>query len=144
MHQQRGADAAITAPQDDAGVAGPEAAVLEPAPVSHRPSSRSDTVQSTGPEAAGRELLGVPQADPGGIAETTVRNRRYAVRRSHRLASFRSNDGGDPWTPSPITEPSMSAVAPIVNGAGEATSSRSIGPSINCSPSWMRGGGGCS
>src|SRR5512135_2028767 len=82
MHQQRGADAAITAPQDDAGVAGPEAAVLVPAPVSHRPSSRSDTVQSTGPEAAGRELLGVPQADPGGIAETTVRNRRYAVRRS--------------------------------------------------------------
>src|SRR5512135_2584068 len=88
MHQQRGADAAITAPQDDAGVAGPEAAVLEPAPVSHRPSSRSDTVQSTGPEAAGRELLGVPQADPGGIAETTVRNRRYAVRRSPRNGTF--------------------------------------------------------
>src|SRR5512135_1061300 len=62
----------------------------------------------------------------------------------NRFASFRSNDGGEPWSPSPITEPSMSAVAPIANEAGEAPSSRSIGPSINWSPSWMRSGVGCS
>src|SRR5512135_1085754 len=80
VRQQRGADAAGAAPQDDAGIARPEAPVLEPASVPQRPPQGSDTVWSAGPETARPELLGVPQADPGGIAETTVRIGRYAVR----------------------------------------------------------------
>ena len=73
MRQQRGADAASAAPQDDAGSAGPEAAVLEPSSLPHRPPQGSDAVRPAGPETARPELLGVPQADPGGIAKTTVR-----------------------------------------------------------------------
>src|SRR3954469_8179133 len=80
VRQQRGADAAVPAPQDDAGAAGPEAAVLEPAAVPDRPPQGSDALRHVGPEAARVELLGVPQADPGGIAGTTVRDERYVVR----------------------------------------------------------------
>src|SRR3954467_12721468 len=84
MRQQRGADAASTAPEDDAGPAGPEAAVLEPAAVPDRSPQGSDALRSAGPEAPRPELLGVPQADPGAIAGTTVRAGGYAVRKSPR------------------------------------------------------------
>src|SRR5512135_2737120 len=66
VHQQRGADAAVPAPEDEPGVAGPEAAVLEPAAVPNRPPQGSDAVRPSRPEVARPELLGVPQADPGG------------------------------------------------------------------------------
>src|SRR3982750_1152598 len=82
MRQQRGADAASAAPQDDAGPAGPEAAVLEPPPVPDRSPQGSDTLRSAGAEAPRPELLGVPQADPRAIAGTTVRAGGYAVRKS--------------------------------------------------------------
>src|SRR4051812_39375872 len=71
MRQQRGADAAGAAPQDDAGVTGPEAAVLEPASVPDRPPQGSDAVWPAGVESARLELLGIPQADAGGIAGKT-------------------------------------------------------------------------
>src|SRR5206468_7581120 len=77
MRQQRGADAAGAAPEDDAGVAGPEAAVLEPAAVPDRPPQGSGAVRPAGSGTPRSELLGVPQADPGGIARETVRDGRY-------------------------------------------------------------------
>src|SRR5205823_14991181 len=80
MRQQRGSDAASATPEDDAGVTGPEAAVLEPSSVPDRPPQGSDAVRPAGPEVARPELLGVPQADAGGIAGKTVRVGRYAVR----------------------------------------------------------------
>ena len=50
----------------------------------------------------------------------------------NQLDSFRSNDGGELWSPShPITEPSISVVVPIANKVGEATLLRSIELSIN-------------
>src|SRR3954453_18223631 len=84
MRQQRGADAASAAPQDDAGPAGPEAAVLEPPPVPDWSPQGPDALRSAGPEAPRPELLGVPQADPGAIAGTTVRAGGYAVRKPPR------------------------------------------------------------
>src|SRR5208337_190696 len=60
MHQQRGADASRAAPQDDAGFAGLEAAVLELTPVPGRAPKESDAVRPVGPEVARVELLGVP------------------------------------------------------------------------------------
>src|SRR5258705_12602119 len=80
VRQQRGADAAGATPEDDAGVTRPEAAVLEPSSVPDRPPQGSDAVRPAGVEGARLELLGVPQADAGGIAGKTVRNGRYAVR----------------------------------------------------------------
>ena len=53
---------------------------LESSSVPHRPPQKSDAVQPAGPETARTELLGVPQADPGGIAKTTVRTRICNVR----------------------------------------------------------------
>ena len=53
---------------------------LESSSVPHRPPQKSDAVQPAGPETARPELLGVPQADPGGIAKTTVRTRICNVR----------------------------------------------------------------
>src|SRR3982750_2904563 len=92
MRQQRGADAASAAPQDDAGPAGPEAAVLEPPPVPDWSPQGPDALRSAGPEAPRGELLGVPQADPGAIAGTTVRAGGYAVRKSPEpLARSRSS-----------------------------------------------------
>src|SRR5215218_10288419 len=85
MRQQRGADAASAAPEDDAGPAGPEAAVLEPPPVPDRSPQGSDALRSAGTEAPRPELLGVPQADPRAIAGTTVRAGGYAVRKSHPI-----------------------------------------------------------
>src|SRR5258708_6496268 len=73
MRQQRGADAAGAAPGDDARITGPETSVLEPSPVPTRPPQGSDAVQPAGSDPPGTELLGVPQADSGGIAGKTVR-----------------------------------------------------------------------
>jgi len=56
MHQQRGADASRAAPQDDAGFAGLEAAVLELTPVPGRAPKESDAVRPVGPEVARVEL----------------------------------------------------------------------------------------
>ena len=53
---------------------------LEPPPVPNRPPQGPDALRPAGPEAPRSELLGVPQADPGGIAGTTVRAGGYAVR----------------------------------------------------------------
>src|SRR5512135_2039477 len=80
MRPQRGADAAGTAPDDDAGITGPETPVLEPASLSSWPPPRSDAVRPAGPGTARAELLGVPQADTGGIAGTTVRAGGCGVR----------------------------------------------------------------
>ena len=68
-------DASRAAPQDDAGFAGLEAAVLELTPVPGRAPKESDAVRPVGPEVARVELLGVPQDDSGRIAQTTVRYR---------------------------------------------------------------------
>src|SRR3954449_5464418 len=89
MRQQRGADAAGAAPQDGAGPAGLEAAVLEPAAVPDRPPQGPGALRPAGPEAPRPELLGDPQADPGGIAGTTVRAGGYAVRKSRSPAPGR-------------------------------------------------------
>src|SRR5262249_39130987 len=73
VRQQCGADAASTASEDDPGIAGPEAPVLEPAPLPDRPPQGSDALRPAGLEVTRLELLGVPQVDPGGIAARTVR-----------------------------------------------------------------------
>src|SRR3954468_698632 len=80
MRQRRGADAANTAPGDDAGITGPEASVLEPAPVSSRTPQGSNAVRPAGLESSRVELLGVPQAHPGGIEGKTVRAEGCVVR----------------------------------------------------------------
>src|SRR5258708_22819675 len=80
MRQQRGANAAGAAAEDDAGITGPEASVLEPSPISRRTPSGSDAVRPGGPEASRTELLGVPQTHPGGIAGKTVRAKGCGVR----------------------------------------------------------------
>jgi hypothetical protein len=49
----------------------------------------------------------------------------------NQLASFRSNDGGEPWSPRFFTEPFMFVLAPIANTVCGAKPSRSTGPSID-------------
>ena len=65
VRQQRGADAAGATSEDDAGIAGPEAAVLEPEAVPHRPPQGPDAVWPAWSEGPRDEFRGVPQADPG-------------------------------------------------------------------------------
>jgi hypothetical protein len=82
MLEQRGADAAVAASADDAGVAGLETAVLELPSVSHRPASEADAVWSAGGETAHDGLVGVAPALTEATPPTTVRARGCSVRKS--------------------------------------------------------------
>ena len=64
------------ASEDDAGIAGPEATVLEPEAIPRRPPQGPDAVRPAWVKVARVELLGIPRADPEGIAERTVRDER--------------------------------------------------------------------
>src|SRR5512135_371800 len=94
MRQQRGADAASAAAEDDAGVTGPETPVLEPAPLRRRPPQGSDAVRPAGLGSPRVEFLGVPHADAGGIARRTVRAGGCGVRWCPMLTVRRTATSG--------------------------------------------------
>src|SRR5262249_18383157 len=93
-HQQRGADAAEQAPEDDAGAVGSEEAVLEPAPVPHGPTQENQPLPEVGRAFAGRPLLvATAPTQPRPVTRSFVRAADPSLRKSRKRFSRWAHKG---------------------------------------------------
>src|SRR4029453_6311250 len=80
--QQRAAHGPGAAPPSDAGSAGPQASVLEPAALRHGASEGAQPVPTAGAEVAGGGLVGVTAATAAATPRATVRASFGRLRKS--------------------------------------------------------------